>query len=148
MFKPLNVIFLKFLHSKDEAMNRLQTQMGDLILRLQNLQPSFFVVSKFVRIPNQDFKDVLLYQSNQSPITSSNKEELTSPVYPLGFGRKTVGSRIDVSTVIHYSDIIQSGEAYTLDASNKLTPTDDRRSAVLIGLTKGVGIIIHRNLPS
>lgn len=147
MFKPISVPFLEKIHSKDESVNRLQVQLESIIAAIGQSQRDLFVVERNLQRENEEVKDTLIYQDDSTPYVSPRFDDLQNPVYPLGIGRVTTGRRIEVSTVLHYSDLMKGGRSYTLNAAGLLVENGDRRSAAVIGLVDGVGIIQHRNLP-
>ena len=147
MFKPLNIPFLEKIFTKDENVNRLQTQMESIVGAVGQSQRDLFVVERFLRRQNEDVLDTLIYQDDSTPYVSSNPDELQHPVFPLGFGQSASGRKVIVSTILHYSDLIEAGRSYTINAQGILVKTTDRQSAAVIGLTDGVGLIQQQNLP-
>ena len=147
MFKPLSVPFLEKIHSKDESVNRLQIQLESILAAIGQSQRDLFVVERNLLRENENVKDTLIYQDDSTPYVSIRSEDLQNPVFPLGIGRSTRGNKVQVSTLLHYSDLIKAGRSYTLNAAGLLVPSSDRRSAVVIGIIDGVGSIQQRNLP-
>ena len=147
MFKPLNVPFLEKIHSKDESVNRLQVQLESIIAAVGQSQRDLFVVERNLQRENENVKDTLIYQDDSTPYVSIRPEDLQAPVFPLGIGRATRGLRVEVSTLLHYSDLIKGGRSYALNGAGLLVPTGLRTDAAVIGIVDGVGIVQQHNLP-
>lgn len=148
MFKPLNVPFFQYLQTKDEVTNRVQLQVKETIEALDNLQENLFVLERHLREPNENVKDSVIFQNKDTPYVSTDPQGLQPPVYPIGIGREAQGRTCIISTVLHYSNTIEAGVPYGLNANYLLIPIRSRNNAVVIGLAEGIGIIIHQNLPN
>ena len=147
MFKPLNIPFFQFTQTKDDVTNRVQLQLKDTIDEIIRIQEGMFLLERRLFSNNENVKDTVIFQNADTPYVSSNPSILQPPIYPIGIGREFSGRVVIISTVLHYSEIIEAGKPYGLNASYLLTPITNRKEAVVIGVAPGIGIIIHQNLP-
>lgn len=148
MFKPLNIPFFQIIQTKDDTTNRVQLQIKDTIEEVIRIQEDLFLLERRLASVTENVKDTVIFQNADTPYVSSNPSILQPPIYPIGIGREFQGRNVTVSTILHYSNLIQAGRPYGLTQNYVLTPIDNRKEAVVIGLAAGVGIIIHQNLPS
>lgn len=147
MFKPLNVPFFQALPTKDEVTNRVQLQVKETVEAFDRLQENLFLLERHLRSENVNVKDTVIFQNRDTPYVSTDPTELQPPVHPIGIGREAQGRICIISTILHYSNTIDAGVPYGLNANYLLIPIQSRQNAVVIGVAKGVGIIVHQNLP-
>ena len=112
-----------------------------------NLHNNLFLTEHSAQVPNLDIIDYIAFKEQDLDTVSNNPADLGPTAKPIGFIKGVSSRRITVSTVIHFSREVKQGQTYGLTQDYKLTPNNDRKSAVLIGLVDGAGIIIHQNLP-
>ena len=151
MFKKIKTSFHVILGFQDPAVDRLQTQVENLNNSVQTLQTELFLIERPLADRSSPVIDRIVYQDDSITGVTSNPNHPDFPnPRPLGVGRRIVNNNVVISTLIHESETIKSGEYYKFQDDGTFTITNNRQEAELVALSDGIGWIVREkiSLPS